>query len=92
MYTIQTPPSFLRTARKFFKRHPDLRERFASIVELLRKDPTAPALKIHPLHRELKGLHGVSLTYKYRITLIIRFTKKAIILIDIGSHDDVSGR
>jgi len=89
LYTIKTPPSFLRSANKFFNRHPELRERFIAIVELLQKDPVAPALKIHSLSGELKGLHAISLTYKYRITLIIRFTEKAIILLDIGHHDEV---
>lgn len=89
MYTIKTTPSFLRTAKKFFKRHPELRERFAIIIELLRKDPTASALKIHPLSGELKGLHAISLTYKYRITFIIRFTEQAIVIVDIDSHDEV---
>lgn len=89
MYTIKTPPSFLRSANKFFNHHPELRERFVAIVELLQKDPTAQALKIHSLSGELKGLHAISLTYKYRITLIIRFTEKAIILIDIGNRDEL---
>jgi len=83
LYTIKTASSFLRTAKKFFKRHPELKERFTAIIELLRKDPIAPALKIHPLSGELNGLHAIRLTYKYRITLIIRFTEKAIILVDI---------
>jgi len=90
LYRIRTPLSFLRTAKKFFKRHPELKKRFADIVELLRRDPLSSVLKIHPLREDLKGLHVVSLSYKYRITLIIKFTVKAIILIDIGSHDEVS--
>ena len=32
---------------------------------------------------------AVSLTYVYRITLTLRITKKEIILLDIGSHDEV---
>lgn len=49
-------------------------------MELLRKDPIAQALKILPLSGEIIGLHAASLTYKYRITLIIRFPEKAIFL------------
>jgi len=89
LYTIKTPPAFLRTAKKFFKIHPELKDRFQSIIEILRKDPKNTSLRIHPLGGRLKGLHAISLTYKYRITLIIRFTEKAIILVDIGSHDEV---
>ncbi len=79
----------MRTAKKFFKIHPELKDRFQSIIEILRKDPKNTSLRIHRLGGKLKGLHAISLTYKYRITLIIRFTKKAIILVDIGSHDEV---
>lgn len=33
---------FLRRARKFLKRHPDLQERFVQIVDDLKQDPFAP--------------------------------------------------
>ncbi len=89
LYTLITPPAFRRTAKKFFKSHPELRERFKSILDILIKDPTNPALKMHPLGGKLKGLHAIRLTYQYRITLILKITEKEIILVDIGSHDDV---
>ncbi|MBT3299049.1 MAG: plasmid stabilization protein [Candidatus Marinimicrobia bacterium] len=89
MYTIQTPPAFLRTAKKFFKFHPDLKERFHSIIEILHKHPTHSSLKLHSLSGKLKGLHGISLTYKYRITLMFKIENKTIILLDIGNHDEV---
>lgn len=41
-YTIETPPRFLRRAKGFFRAHPDLRERFAALVEALRQDPSSP--------------------------------------------------
>ena len=47
------------------------------------------SLRLHPLSGELEGLHAVSLTYVYRITLTLRITKKEIVLLDIGSHDEV---
>ena len=37
----------------------------------------------------LEGLHAVSVTHAYRITLTLRVTKKEIVLLDIGSHDEV---
>ncbi|MBC8215546.1 MAG: plasmid stabilization protein [Candidatus Marinimicrobia bacterium] len=89
MHSIQTPAAFRRNAKKFFKIHPELKNRFRSIIEILRKHPTNPSLKLYSLSGKKKGLHAISLTYEYRITLIIRFTEKAIILVDIGSHDDV---
>jgi mRNA-degrading endonuclease RelE of RelBE toxin-antitoxin system len=37
----------------------------------------------------LEGLHAVSVTHAYRITLTLRVTTKEIVLLDIGSHDEV---
>jgi addiction module RelE/StbE family toxin len=89
MYTITVPQQFLRQARKFFKKHPDLKSGIASVVEDLQNDPLQPNLSLHPLGGKLDGCHAVSLTYGYRITLTLLITEKVIILLDIGSHDDV---
>ena len=89
MYTVVTPDQFLSQARKFFRKHPDLKERFSSIVRDLQEDPFKPRLALHPLSGKLAGLHAVSLTYSYRITLTLMLTEKEIVLLDIGSHDDV---
>lgn len=89
MYVIQTPKQFLRQARKFFRKHPDLKPRFAEVLEGLRRNPFQPGLELHPLKGKLSGLHAISLTYSYRITLTLKITEKEIILIDVGSHDEV---
>ncbi|MDA8164029.1 MAG: type II toxin-antitoxin system mRNA interferase toxin, RelE/StbE family [Desulfobacteraceae bacterium] len=89
MYTIVTPEQFLRQARKFFRKHPDLKERFAKILRDLQADPFQPHLALHPLTGKLAGLHAVSLTHSYRMTLTLMVSAEEIILLDIGSHDDV---
>lgn len=89
MFTVATPESFLRQARKFFKKHPDLRPRFGVVFEALKLDPFQPSLGLHPLTGKLAGCHAVRLTYSYRITLTVMVTEQEIILLDIGSHDKV---
>lgn len=89
MFTVATPEPFLRQARKFFKKHPDLRPRFAVVFEALKLDPFQPSLGLHPLTGKLAGCHAVRLTYSYRITLTVMVTEQEIILLDIGSHDEV---
>jgi addiction module RelE/StbE family toxin len=89
MYTIVTPDQFLRQARKFFRKHPDLKPQFARVVSDLQTDPFQPRLRLHPLTGKLAGCHAVSLTWSYRITLTLLVTEQEIILLDIGSHDDV---
>lgn len=88
MFTITTPQQFLRQARKFFKKHPDLKPRFAKVLADLQNDPLLPHLELHPLTGKLAGCHAVSLTYSYRITLTLFITEQEIVLLDTGSHDE----
>ena len=89
MFTLVVPDQFLKTANKFIKRHPDLRSQFEKIIEISIKDPLHPSLQLHSLKGKFKGLSAIRLTYKYRITLILQIEKKEIILIDIGSHNNI---
>ena len=89
MFVIVTSGFFLRRAKKCFKKHPDLKKTFADVVDDLRKDPFQPHLELHALGGKLRDCYAVSLTYRYRITLTLMVTEKEIILLDIGSHDDV---
>ena len=89
MFNLVTTEYFLRRARKFFKQHPDLRGRFAQVVDDLQQDPFAPHVDYHHLGGKLKGIQAVRLTASYRITLTIVIMEKEIILLDIGSHDEV---
>jgi len=92
MYAITTPVQFLRQARKFFRKHPDLKPRFAKALTDLQHDPFQPSLALHPLTGRLAGCHAVSLTYSYRITLTLLVSEEEIILLDIGGHDEVYRR
>ncbi len=53
MYIIQATDQFLRQARKFFKKHQDLKVRFEKLVTELAKDPFKPALELHPRVEDL---------------------------------------
>lgn len=90
-WALVTTAAFDRRARKFLTRHPDLRPRFAEVLGRLMADPFEPSLKLHALTGKLQGLQAVSLTYSYRITLTLQITAHEILLIDIGSHDEVYG-
>jgi len=89
VYSIEASKYFLRRAKKFFKKHPDLKRQFAEIVDDMREDPFQPHLALHSLSGRLQDCYAVRLTYSYRVTLTLMVTKKAIILLDIGSHDEV---
>ncbi|NOQ34650.1 MAG: type II toxin-antitoxin system mRNA interferase toxin, RelE/StbE family [Methylococcaceae bacterium] len=88
-YALETSDYFLRRARKFFRKHPDLKSKFAKVTETLCDDPFAVSLKTHNLSGDLEGIYAISLTHSYRVTLLLKITEKEIILLDIGSHDEV---
>jgi mRNA-degrading endonuclease YafQ of YafQ-DinJ toxin-antitoxin module len=88
-WTLVTTASFDRRARKFLIKHPDLRPRLAETLDKLRADPFEPGLHLHPLTGKLQGLQAISLTHSYRITLTLQITERDILLLDIGSHDEV---
>lgn len=84
--------SFARTARRFMKKHPDLEGVLGDVLRQLETDPHAPRLRLHALLGRHRGTHAASLTYEYRIVLILRLTPKEIVLLDIGTHDEVHRR
>ncbi|MFZ2628351.1 MAG: plasmid stabilization protein [Rugosibacter sp.] len=90
-WAILTTAAFDRRARKFLARHPDLRPRLAATLTQLAADPFEPGLKLHALAGKLQGLQAVSITHSYRLTLTLQITAHEILLIDIGSHDEVYG-
>lgn len=93
MRTLIYDESFRRALRKRTKNRPELRDKVADVLSLLESDPFTPSLKTHKLQGELKGLWACSVEYDCRI--VFRFevleeeTEEAIVLIDIGSHDEV---
>jgi addiction module RelE/StbE family toxin len=89
MFTLVWSVGFTHSAEKFIKSHPDLRKKFAAILRDLENDPFQPHLKYHQLGGSLKGIKAVSITYSYRITLTIVVSDQEIILLDVGSHDEV---
>ena len=88
-YTIRRIETFVKTAKKFFKKHPQLTDRFKSVVTKLTEDPFEAGLKTHKLKGNLKDKYGVTLNYKFRITITIQISEKEITLMDVGPHDAV---
>ena len=88
-YTIIFTESYLRRARKFFKKHPDIISQYEKCLQLMEMNPFHPSLRLHPLHGTLKGLYSISITLSYRITVEFVIDAKEILLIHIGTHDEV---
>jgi mRNA-degrading endonuclease YafQ of YafQ-DinJ toxin-antitoxin module len=81
--------SYLKREIKFFKKHPELLDKYGVVLKKLENDPFEPSLKLHKLQGNLEKFHAVRLTYEYRIVLILMIIDEQVVLVDIGTHDDV---
>lgn len=81
--------SYTRRAKRFLKQHPGLVGVYEKTLQLLELNPNHPSLRLHKLKGRLKDLHAVSVTRSYRLTLSFALIEDAIVLIDIGAHDEV---
>jgi len=81
--------SYIRKTKVFIQKHPNLLGQYEKTLKLLELDPKHPSLRLHALKGKFKGLHSVSINISYRITIEIIVTKSEIILVNIGSHDEV---
>ncbi len=89
MYEIIFTEIYEKKAKKFFKKHSDLKKKYAKTLKLLKSNPFHPSLRLHKLQGDKKEFYSVSLDMNYRIILDFIVIDKQIFLIDIGSHDEV---
>lgn len=88
-YELIFTASYEKIERRFLRHHPDLIERYQKTLALLEQDPFHPSLRLHGLEGRLAGLHSVSITLQYGITLQLEIRDREIILVHVGSHDGV---
>ena len=78
-----------RRAARFLRRHPEVAGVYAKTLSLLAANPHHPSLRLHALKGKLQGLHSVSITLAYRITLELLIKDQQIIPVNVGDHDSV---
>jgi toxin HigB-1 len=88
-YRILFTHSYTRRAEKFVRRHPELPGQYGKTLRLLEADPFHPALRLHRLEGRLSALHAVSISIRYRISILLEIREKTVIPVDVGSHDEV---
>ena len=89
MFKLSWTSTFVKTSKKFFKKHPQLKSDFKILLTHLEEDPFQQRLKLHQLKGHHKEKYSISLTYSYRVILYLEIVNEEIILLDIGSHDEV---
>jgi len=88
-YRLIYPDSYVRKARRFLRKHPEVRNQYQKTLELLEINPHHPSLRRHDLQGRLSGLSSVSINMSYRIVLEMVIRDNDIILVDVGMHDQV---
>lgn len=88
-YKLVFPESYVRRARKFLKKHPEIHGQYRKTLELLEFDPYHPSLRFHSLKGNLSDLSSVSINISYRIVLELMIEGNEILFINIGKHDQV---
>jgi mRNA interferase YafQ len=86
-------PKFKRAFRKFVGRNARLQTHIENTLMQIQEDVFAPSLSTHKLSGTLEGLRACSCGYDCRIVFSIERDPAAgnevIVLLDIGTHDEV---
>jgi len=88
-YKLIFPGPYRKREAAFLTKHSDLRERYFKTLLLLEQNPRHPSLRLHPLQGRLTGLHSVSISMSYRITMELEIREQEIVFVDIGTHGEV---
>lgn len=93
MYKIIVTQRFKRSYKKFVRSFPYLQENIDFAINELSKNPFSPLIFSHKLSGDLFELLACKCGYNCRIIFSIEKIKnekdKSILLVDIGTHEDV---
>ena len=88
-YKLTRTDRYIKKLVKFLKAHPDLVAKYEKTISILATNPQHPSLRLHKLSGNLKIFFSISIDLNYRIILDFIITENEIILLDIGSHDEI---
>ena len=88
-YKIVRTDSYFKKLKKFIKKHPEILDRYIKCIEILEINPFHPSLRLHKLKGNLNDYYSVSINMQYRIVIDFIIDNNKIILLDIGTHDEV---
>ena len=89
-FKLVVTPSFSKIEKRFLKRHPDVQNKYKTILFLLQKSPYHKSLRLHKIHGFGRNdIYSVSITMQYRIIIAFMVQEKRIIPVQVGTHDEV---
>lgn len=84
---IVASTGFSRKFRKLRKRHPKIKKTIETKLKLFVLDPLHPSLRLHKITGGKESAWSISLKRDLRVLFV--YKKGIVILVDIGSHDEV---
>jgi len=88
LYEIILTESYRKNAVKFFKKHPELKEKYKKTLRLLQLDPFNKVLDCKKL-KGFKNLYRLRLTIHARIVLEIIIRENKIIPISVDTREGI---
>jgi mRNA-degrading endonuclease YafQ of YafQ-DinJ toxin-antitoxin module len=86
---IELSTKFRKSYKKIAARKPDVAIIALDKILFFAQDPYNPYLKLHKLKGILEGISAFSIEYDIRVLVDMSDYPNKVILIDIGTHDEV---
>ncbi len=88
MFELIFTDAYEKRARKFLKKHPDLKTIYEKTLLLMEQNVYHPSLRLH----KFSDLYSVSINLQYRISIEFLIEDDKIIPVDIGDNKDIYGK
>lgn len=84
---IRATDRFELISAKLCKKNSNLGSKIDDTIRLLASNPNHPSLRLHKIHTNTKDSWSISVDMKTRIIFV--YTEYGILLVGIGTHDQV---
>lgn len=88
MYEIRLTNAYRKKALKFFKKHPELKERYMKVMRLLQVNPFVDALEIKKM-AGYENLYRLRITLRARMVMEIIISDKTVTPVDIDTRENI---
>jgi mRNA-degrading endonuclease YafQ of YafQ-DinJ toxin-antitoxin module len=92
MYKLIFTHSYEEKAKKFLRKHPEIRNQYIKCLTLLELNPYHPSLRLHPFKTARFSGYSVSINLSYRISIEFLVTDNEVVLVNVGDHQDIYGK
>jgi len=92
MFRIIYSSSYEEKARRFLKKHPEVKGQYTKCLTLLEMNPFHPSLRLHQFKTASFEGYSISINLSYRISMEFLIDEKDIILVNVGDHQEIYGK